>query len=98
MLRATTRPGLRWQFEVQVGDVAAVDAGERPMLFGMSPFEGIDVGVDRRSPVSWPLFERHGSFPFDGVIRSVRYVPGAEAPDGPAAMRDVLRQIGVAFE
>ena len=98
VLRAETRPGLRWVFEVQVDDRSSVDAGERPMLFGMSPFEGIDVGVDRRSPVSWPVFERHGSFPFDGVIRAVRYVPGAEAPDGPAAMREVLRQIGVAFE
>lgn len=98
VLRATTRPGLRWQFEVQVGDCATVDAGERPMLFGMSPFEGIDVGVDRRSPVSWPLFQRHGSFPFDGRIRSVRYVPGAEAPDGPTAMREVLVQLGLAFE
>ena len=98
VLRATTRPGLHWHFEVQVGDAAPVDAGDHPMLIGMSPFEGIDVGVDRRSPVSWPLFERHGAFAFDGAIRRVRVVPGAPAPDGPGAMRELLVQLGVAYE
>ena len=34
-----------------------------PMLFGMAPFEGIDVGIDRRSPVSWD------------DLRAVRAVP-----------------------
>ena len=90
--------GLRWQLSVTVGDAAPVDLGEVRMLIGMSPFEGIDVGLDRRSPVSWPLFERHGSFPFSGEIRHVRFVPGEPAADGPAAMRDVLVQLGLAFE
>jgi hypothetical protein len=28
----------------------------------------------------------------------VRYVPGELAPDGPGALRDVLAQLGLAFE
>jgi arylsulfatase len=68
------------------------------MLLGMSPFEGIDVGVDRRSPVSWSVFERHGSFAYTGEIESVRYEPGELAPDAPAAVREFLVQLGVAFE
>jgi hypothetical protein len=64
----------------------------------MSPFEGIDVGVDRRSPVSWPVFERHGSFPYSGVIESVRYAPGELAADAPAAVREFLVQLGIAYE
>lgn len=89
---------LRWQIRVEVDGVQAAVIDEVGMLVGMSPFEGIDVGVDRRSPVSWPLFQRHGSFAYDGVIRSVRYVPGELAPGAPAAMLDVLRGLGVAFE
>ncbi len=52
------------------------------MLLGMAPFQGIDVGINRRSPVSWPVFERHGSFP-TGDLESVTYVPGAYAPYSP---------------
>ena len=47
------------------------------MLLGMAPFQGIDVGIDRRSPVAWPLHERHGSFRYRGALESVTYVPGA---------------------
>ena len=52
------------------------DAEGFAMLFGMAPFEGIDVGIDRRSPVSWSIYERFGPFPFTGTLRWVRYEPG----------------------
>lgn len=42
----------------------------------LAPFEGIDVGQTRRSPVDWELRERHGPYPYGGVIHSVRYLPG----------------------
>jgi arylsulfatase len=48
--------------------------------------------------VSWPLFERHGAFAFSGDIEFVRYEPGELAADAPAAMRDLLVQLGLAFE
>jgi arylsulfatase len=52
-----------------------------PMLGVLAPFEGIDVGIDRRSPVVWDLYERHGCFPYTGELRSVTYIPGQYAPD-----------------
>lgn len=75
-----------------VWDVAFVVGGERsasqtlPMLSGLSPFEGIDVGIDRRSPVSWELYEREGCFPYTGALSSVTYEPGELAPDAVARM------------
>jgi len=45
----------------------------------LAPFEGIDVGLDRRSPVSWDVYERHGPFPYQGRLHSVTYEPGAPA-------------------
>ena len=81
-----------------------VDAQERgtleglPMLFGIAPFEGIDVGIDRRSPVSWEIYEELGPFPYTGTLRSVRYEPGDRAPDSPEGMLDMLREMGAKFE
>ena len=69
-----------------------------PMLYGIAPFEGIDVGIDRRSPVSWEIFERFGPFPYTGTLRSVRYEPGEPAPDSPERMLDMLREMGARFE
>ena len=47
------------------------------LAFGI--FEGLDVGLDRRGPVHWPLYERHGAFPYTGVIQDVHVVPGKRA-------------------
>jgi arylsulfatase len=43
------------------------------------PFEGLDVGLDRRSPVLWDLYERHGVFRYSGNIEDVWVFPGARA-------------------
>lgn len=43
------------------------------------PFEGLDVGLDRRSPVLWDLYERHGVFHYSGNIEDVWIFPGARA-------------------
>jgi arylsulfatase len=69
-----------------------------PMLYGMAPFEGIDVGIDRRSPVSWEIYERFGPFPFTGALRAVRYEPGDPAPDSPNRMVGLLRELGSRYE
>jgi arylsulfatase len=63
----------------------------------MAPFEGIDIGIDRRSPVSWRLYEQHGPFPFGGRIDSVRYDPGEAAKDVSGIVA-YLRGIGAKFE
>ncbi|MFE2560651.1 hypothetical protein ACFXGT_32495 [Streptomyces sp. NPDC059352] len=63
----------------------------------MAPFQGISVGIDRKSPVSWPLFERHRSFRFTGRLSSVTYRPGAPGPDAPEAVAAALEE-AAAFE
>lgn len=48
----------------------------------MSGFhEGMDIGIDRRGPVSWDLKERHGAFRYSGTIHEVIVESGAFAPD-----------------
>ncbi|MEZ5374669.1 MAG: sulfatase-like hydrolase/transferase, partial [Microthrixaceae bacterium] len=67
-------------------------------LFPMAPFEGIDIGLDRRSPVHWDLYEAHGAYPFTGTIHGVDLQPGPAAPDSPNSLVEVLRQMGAAYE
>jgi hypothetical protein len=79
---------------VDVSDVAEIvgtrledgdwDIGVLHQLIGMAPFQGISVGVDRKSPVSWPLHERHGSLRHTVRLRSVTYRGSGRArlPDG----------------
>ncbi|MFA5884149.1 MAG: arylsulfatase [Acidimicrobiia bacterium] len=94
-----TAPGKTvWDVALRVDGQVTGELGGVPMLFGMAPFEGIDVGIDRRSPVSWSIYERFGPFPFTGTLHSVRYVPGDLAPDAPDTMIDLLRQMGSQFE
>jgi arylsulfatase len=90
--------GELWDLSLAVdGATVASETGFRALM-AMAPFEGIDVGIDRRSPVSWPLYERHGVFPFTGRLRHVRYQPGQPAPDAPTQFLDMLREWGRSFE
>jgi arylsulfatase len=68
------------------------------LLMAMAPFEGIDIGIDRRSPVSWKVYEAHGPFPFTGTIHHVAYEPGQAAPDSPNQFLEILRDWGRRFE
>ena len=88
----------RWTASLVVDGETRASLDDVPMLYGMAPFEGIDVGIDRRSPVSWELYERFGPFPYTGTIRRVRYEPGEPAPDAPERMLDVIREMGAKFE
>lgn len=64
-----------WDVEVSVnGDARGGRAGF-PAWAGHTPLEGIDVGVDRRSPVCWDLYERRGTFAYTGALASVTYRP-----------------------
>jgi arylsulfatase len=66
--------------------------------YAFLPYEGIDIGIDRRSPVSWDLYSRHGTFPFSGTITTVTYVPGDLAPDvGPHVLEEAIR-LGLAID
>ena len=43
--------------------------------------EGLDIGLDRRCPVSWQLYEKHRSFRFTGTIEDVTIEPGERPVD-----------------
>ncbi len=94
----TAPGGATWEVEVSADGVAGISAKGLMQIFGFLPYEGIDVGIDRRSPVSWELYERHGAFAYTGHINHVRYQPGAFAPDAEDIRIDELRRIGLALE
>ncbi|MEZ5208278.1 MAG: arylsulfatase [Acidimicrobiales bacterium] len=94
----TATGGNRWDALLRLdGDDVGAATGW-PCLFPMAPFQGIDVGLDRRSPVHWDLARRHGTFPYTGRIAGVTYTPGAPAADAPVNLVDVLRTMGARFE
>jgi len=94
-----TAPGANiWDVTVNVDGDPIATAGGWSILFPMAPFQGIDVGIDRRSPVVWDLYLQHGPYPFTGTIHSVTYTPGAAAPDSPNNMIDLLRKMGARYE
>lgn len=47
------------------------------MSYGI--FEGLDVGIDRRGPVSMAVYERYGAFEYTGAISHVTIEPGERA-------------------
>jgi len=94
-----TAPGNKtWSISLEVDGVAhpAHEGFFQPYAF--LPYEGIDVGLDRRSPVSWDLYSRHGAFPFSGKIQAVTFTPGELATDvGPHVLEEAIR-LGLAID
>ena len=92
-------PGGRiWNIDIAVDGMAGIRGEGLMQIYGFLPFEGIDVGIDRRSPVSWELFSRRGSFAYSGEIHQVYYEPGEYSPDAEEVRIDELREIGLALE
>jgi arylsulfatase len=89
---------LAWNTVVRVDGAAVAETLGLAVLMAMAPFEGIDVGIDRRSPVSWSVYERHGPFPYTGTLHSVTYLPGELAPDAGPLWVDILRETAVRYE
>ena len=96
---AVVAPG-NWTWDVTV----SVDGEERAsidglvMLGAMAPFCGIDVGIDRRSPVSWDRYLAWGSNRFTGELTAATWTPGERAPDAGDRFADLLREIGLKYE
>ncbi|HMS89536.1 MAG TPA: arylsulfatase [Acidimicrobiales bacterium] len=90
--------GWQWNARVLVGDEVRAEAPALLMLGAMAPFEGVDVGIDRRSPVGWPLDEQHGPLPYTGALRAGTYTPGERAPDSGTRFLELLRDIGMRYE
>ncbi|QXC62175.1 arylsulfatase [Aquihabitans sp. G128] len=97
-LAVTAPGGWRWNVAVSVDGAEVGTSDDLVMLGAMAPFEGINVGIDRRSPVSWELAERHGTFPWTGRLVAVTYTPGEPAPDAGTRFLDLLREIGMRYE
>ena len=57
-----------------------VAAGELGLTFSGFPYEGLDIGKDARSPVSWDIYQKYGVFPYTDKIKQVTYTPGSPAP------------------
>ena len=78
-LTASWLPGLRWDFALSIdGDECARVDGVQ-MMVGLAPYTGIDVGIDRGGPVSWPMHVAHGAYRFTGALRHVTFTPGEVA-------------------
>lgn len=93
-LSAKAMPEFQWTFSLVVdsseaGEGPTLVTPELPMLIGLAPFSGIDVGVCRGGPVDWDVFERRRTFPYSGTLRSVRYFPGELADYDPARLFDL---------
>ncbi len=87
-----------WDVSLMVDTETVAAIAGVPMLYGMAPFEGITVGSDPRSPVSWDLHERYGSFAYTGDLHEVRYEAGALAADAPENLLTILQDMGRKFE
>jgi hypothetical protein len=68
------------------------------MLVGMAPFSGIDVGLNRGGPVHWEVYERHGSFPYTGELRSATWVPGEVAAYDPAQVVQAEQEAALFYD
>jgi arylsulfatase len=68
------------------------------MLIGQALFQGIDVGIDRRSPVSWQRFSADGTFAFTGSLIAVTYRPGPHAPGAGPERLEQLRKLAERFD
>lgn len=94
----TAPGGWVWNVELLVDgrQVAAIDG--LPMHSAMTPFQGIDVGVDSKSPVYWDLRERHGTFKYEGTLEYVLYCPGDLAPDARQQHIEMLRERAARYD
>lgn len=89
----------RWDITVSVDNQVRCETPDVWMRTGlMTPLHGIDIGLSRGSPVSWELFDLHGTFPWTGQIEKVVYAPGPFAPDAPQLRVEEFRATGLAVE
>lgn len=97
-LRMEWAGNFRCNAVISIGGTPVGEAPDLPVLMAMAPFEGIDVGIDRRSPVSWEVYERHGVFPYSGTLHGATYRPGELAADAGVRFLEFMRETGTRFE
>lgn len=94
-----TAPGnWLWNAAVLVDSEERATVESLPLLGAMAPFSGIDVGIDRRSPVCWRRHQERGANRFTGTLTAATWTPGELAPDAGDHFIDLLREMGSKFE
>ncbi|WP_235736024.1 arylsulfatase [Nocardioides alcanivorans] len=88
----------KWLVDVLIDAKTVVAQHEFVQLAWLVPFNGLNIGIDRRSPVDWELAQRKGTFAWTGQLDSVTYEPGPFAPDAFATMIDQFREMGRATQ
>jgi arylsulfatase len=79
------RAGGVWSVELSVDGATLAGIDDLPTFQAfLAPLEGIDVGIARRSPVSWSLHERRGAFPWTGELHYIEYKLGPLVSDAPS--------------
>ncbi|NNE72665.1 MAG: arylsulfatase [Acidimicrobiales bacterium] len=95
-MESTTRT--EWNARILVDGTERGRLDNLPVLFAMAPFQGIDVGLNRRSPVDWGRYVTDGTFAYTGDLRAVTYTPGDRPPDHGNNFLDFLRELGAKYE
>ncbi len=90
--------GTMWDVTVRLDGEQRGEPLACAMMWPIAPFSGIDVGIDRSSPIDWRRYETNGAFAYTGTLHWVRYEPGELAPDAPGRFVDFLRDWGAKFE
>lgn len=88
----------KWNVAVFVDGEERVRREGLTMLMAMAPFCGIDVGIDRGSPVSWERHLAHRTNRFTGRLTAATWTPGELAPDAGSNFVEILREIGMKYE
>jgi arylsulfatase len=98
VISATAQTATEFDIAILVDGQKRCEQRGLSMLIGQALFQGIDVGIDRRSPVCWERFSSDGTFAFTGKLGSVTYRPGPHAPGlGPERLEQ-LRKLAERFD
>jgi arylsulfatase len=98
LLKVSPPDFLYWNIEIYLNGTLVAGKENLLALLAMSPFQGIDIGIDRKSPVNWRIYETYGPFPFNGKIETVCYRPGDLTEFAGSKWIDVLRAAGTKYE
>ena len=89
---------LHWDVEISLNGVVTASHKGLLALLAMAPFQGIDVGIDRKSPVNWEIYEKYRNFSYTGLLGTVRYLPGDLTDFAGSKWVDFLKEEGKRFE
>lgn len=87
--------GAVWLASITVDGELVRSGVEFTLLSWLVPFSGLYVGAMKRSPVSWELYQRRGTFAYTGKFSKITFTPGKLAPDAMALMLDFFRKMGM---